>query len=143
MCLLPVQLWMQKVILSFGKVLGVLPGHGHCKGKSNSYTKEMSFGRCLKKQITPAAAQGTLLSVGHQLQDKEEFLPPPGLLPTSTCLSATHPFPSPSSSSVQSPSGTVWSFAAVHQLDTHPAGLTLFSAHQVFLQIGACTTPTP
>lgn len=105
----------------------VLSGHRHCKAKSYSYTTETPFDRCLKEQVTCAAAQGTLLSVGHHLQDQEGFLPPPGLLPSSPCLRATLSFPRPSFSSILSPSGAVWRFAALHQLDTHSPGLTLMA----------------
>ena len=120
--------------------VGVLSGHRHCKAKSYNYTTETPFDRCLKQQVTHAAAQGTLLSVGHHLQDQGGFLHP------SPCLRATFPFPRHSFSSILSPSGAVWRFVAVHQLDTHPAGLTLvafFSACQVFPLTGACRTPAP
>lgn len=106
--------------------VGVLAGHRHCKAKSYSYTTEMPLGRCLQQQITPAAAQGTLPSVGHHLRDQEGFLPPPAWVPPSHCLRATLPFPRPSFSSVLSPSGALWRFVA-HQLNTHPAGLTLMA----------------
>lgn len=123
-------------VFNLWEAVGVLSGHRHCKTKSYSYTTEMPFGRCLKHQITPAAAQGTLLSVGHHLQDQEGFLPPPGLLPTSSCLTATLPFPRPSFSSVLSPSGAVWRFVA-HQLDNSPCRADIngfFSTHQVLPQ---------
>lgn len=107
--------------------VGVLSGHRHCKAKSYSYTTETPFDRCLKQQVTRAVAQGTLLSVGHHLQDQEGFLPPPGLLPASPCLRATFPFPRHSFSSILNPSGAVWRFVAVHQLNTHPAGLILMA----------------
>lgn len=107
--------------------VGILSGHRYCKAKSYSYTTEMPLGRCLKQQVTPAAAQGPLFSVGHHLQDQEGFLPPPGLLPPSPCLRATLPFPRPSFYSIRSPSGAVWRFFAVHQLDTHPARVTLMA----------------
>lgn len=110
--------------------VGVLSGHRHCKAKSYSYTTEMPFGRCLKHQITPAAAQGTLLSVGHHLQDQE------GFLPTSSCLRATLPFPRPSFSSVLSLRSCVEVSCSPARQSPCRADINgFFSTHQVLPQI--------
>lgn len=121
MCFLPAQLWIWKVFSSFGKVLGFYLNTGTANLKQ--LQTEMPFGSCSKQHITPAAAQGTLLSVGRHLQDQEGLFPPPGLLLPSPCLRAT--LPSPRLLLCTDPLSSCVEVCCCSSLNTHPAGLML------------------
>lgn len=104
--------------------VGVLFGHRDtAKPKATATQQKRPLAGVKKQQITPSSAQGTLLSVGHHLQDQDGFLPPPGLLPLHLALEQHFLSFSP----ILSPSGAVW------RLLLTSSTLTLQGWHQCFL----------